>query len=317
MSNQARGGETLPGGSPGPSSGAQCTKPKQLTLGTWNVRTLLGRETELVRQVELYKLDLVGLTETRSLRTGAKTLDSGWTLFFSGAARTHAGVGILINPRLRASWLEFTPVDERVVSLRLRVIGGEKTLTVVCAYAPCNEKKYPAFLEILSKVLSKVPEGDFVVLLGDFNAHVGNKTDKLPDVIGRHGLPKRRPNGTLLLNFCARHSFSITNTMFEQVDPHTWHCDKFDEKTGITKKETSLIDFVIVPSSRMLHVLDTRVERGAVLETDHYLVVSQITLDEPAVPITTNPNTIPPFTKDDSEDDLAGSLKVLSFKKKK
>ena len=30
---------------------------------------------------------------------------------------------------------EFTPVDERVVSLRLRVVG-RKTLTVLCAYAP-------------------------------------------------------------------------------------------------------------------------------------------------------------------------------------
>ena len=49
-------------------------------------------------------------------------------------------------------------------------------------------------------------------------------------------------------------------------------------------KETSLIDFVIVPSSRMSHVLDTRVESGAELSTDHYLVVSQITLDEPGKP---------------------------------
>ena len=40
--------------------------------------------------------------------------------------------------------LEFTPVDERVTSLCLRVIGG-KTLTVVCAYAPNRSSEYSAF----------------------------------------------------------------------------------------------------------------------------------------------------------------------------
>ena len=231
MSNQARGGETLPGGSPGPSSGARCTKPKQqqLTLGTWNVTTLKDKEKELVRQVERYNLDLVGLTSTHSDPSSAKTLDLDWTLFYSGVdegVKRQAGVGILINLiKFRATVLNFTPVDERVVSLRLRVMGG-KTLTVVCAYAPINEEEYPAFLEILRKVLREVPVEDFVVLLGDFNAHVGNETDQWPDVIGRHGLPERNQTGTLLLKFCASRRLSITNTMFAHLDPHTWHCDK-------------------------------------------------------------------------------------------
>ena len=91
-----------------------------------------------MREVERYQLDLVGLTSKHSLSSGTVLLDRGWTLFFSGVARgvrRRADVGILINPRLRAAVLEFTPVDKRVASLCLRVVGG-KTLTVVCAYAP-------------------------------------------------------------------------------------------------------------------------------------------------------------------------------------
>ena len=88
-----------------------------------------------MREVGCYRLDLVGLTSTQSVGSGSKLLDRGWTLFFSGVAkgvRCWVGVGILTSPRLSAAVLEFTLVDERVASLRLR--AGGKTLTPrICA----------------------------------------------------------------------------------------------------------------------------------------------------------------------------------------
>ena len=52
------------GGSEG--QGPRRTRPGQqtLALGTWNVTSLWGKEPELVREVERYRLDLVGLTST-------------------------------------------------------------------------------------------------------------------------------------------------------------------------------------------------------------------------------------------------------------
>ncbi|KAI3377202.1 hypothetical protein L3Q82_009118 [Scortum barcoo] len=117
---------------------------KTLAIGTWNVTSLGGRSLSFqVREVERYRLEIVGLTSTHSLGSGTQLLERGWTLHYSGVAqgeRRRAGVGLLIAPQLSRHVLEFTPVNERVASLRLRV--GDRSLAIVCAYGPNSEQQY-------------------------------------------------------------------------------------------------------------------------------------------------------------------------------
>ncbi|KAI3371025.1 hypothetical protein L3Q82_023675 [Scortum barcoo] len=86
---------------------------KTLAIGTWNVTSLGGKEPELkVREVERYRLEIVGLTSTHSLGSGTQLLERGWTLHYSGVTqgeRRRAGVGLLIAPQLSRHVLEFTP----------------------------------------------------------------------------------------------------------------------------------------------------------------------------------------------------------------
>ena len=84
----------------------------------------MGKEPELVQEVERYQLDIVGLTSTHSFGFGTSLLPSGWTFFYAGVVpgeRQRAGVGLLIAHCFSATVLEFTLVHKRVVSLCLQV----------------------------------------------------------------------------------------------------------------------------------------------------------------------------------------------------
>ncbi|KAK3514567.1 hypothetical protein QTP70_021623, partial [Hemibagrus guttatus] len=242
------------------SSHGQVPWTKNLAFGTWNVTSLGGKEPELVREVEQYRLEIVGLASTHSLSSGTQLLEKGWTLIYTGVPhgdRRQAGVGLLIAPQLSRHVLEFSTVKERVVFLCLR--ARDRCITVVLAYGPNSSVEYPTFLETLRGVLEGAPTGDSIVLLGDFNTHVGNDSDTWRGVIGRNGPPELNSSG-VLLDFCASHSLSIMNTMFKHKGAHqyTWYQDTLGRRSMIDLRP---------------HVLDTQVKRGVELSTNHHLVV--------------------------------------------
>lgn len=56
-------------------------------------------------------------------------------------------MGLFITSQLSRHVLEFTPVNERVASLHLRV--ANRPLTVISACGPNTGAEYPSFLELL------------------------------------------------------------------------------------------------------------------------------------------------------------------------
>ena len=85
-------------------------------------------------------------------------------------------------------------MNERVISLLLWV--RDMSLTVVSAYGPNSSAKYQALLESLGRVLESAPTGDSIVLLGDFNAHLGSDSVTWRGVIGRNSLRRGKQSST-------------------------------------------------------------------------------------------------------------------------
>ena len=59
---------------------------QKLALGKWNVTSLMEKEPLLVREVEKFRLDIVGLTSTYVKGSGTSLLERGWTLYDSGVS---------------------------------------------------------------------------------------------------------------------------------------------------------------------------------------------------------------------------------------
>ena len=246
-----------------------------MAIGNWNVFSITGKEQELVGEAKRYRLDIVGVSSTKRRGSGTVDLDGGWKLFYSGVdpdMTAQAGVGILTSPRLADCVIDWNPLGGRVCLLRLRL--KERTLALLMVYAPNAEAEYQPFLDEVDAALQRVANMDSIILMGDFNAHVGTDSLTWKGVIGRNGDSDLNTNGRRLLDLCCSNGLSIMNTFFQHRDVHkyTWYRGALGQR--------SLIDFFIVSADLFSHVLDVRVKRGAELSTDHHLAVCNLRLSE-------------------------------------
>ena len=69
-------------------------------FGCWNVRTMNGREQELVAEMEKYRLEVLGVSEANVRGNGVKMIGDT-TCVYSGVqrGRVKAGVAILLSER--------------------------------------------------------------------------------------------------------------------------------------------------------------------------------------------------------------------------
>ena len=227
--------------------------------------------------MERYGIDLAALSETRLSGEGS-IIEGEYTIYWrgypSGEVRKH-GVGLAIkNCHLKKVEEEPNYISERLMTLRVPLTKGEH-MFVICVYAPtlmAEEDQTDDFYDSLDSVLRKVNPNDKIILLGDFNARVGSRSDLWEDVIGSHGIGSMNSNGLRLLSLCSQHDLTITNTLFRMKAKYktSWMHPR--------SKKWHLLDYIIVRRSQIREVLVTRAMRGADCWTDHRLVMSKMRL---------------------------------------
>ena len=227
------------------------------------------RRTALIAaELKRYNIDVAALSETRLLGEGSlKEEGAGYTFFWKGypIGGNHLhGVGLAIKNCLLPNLTETpTGINERLMSIRIP-LAGKQHATLFSAYAPTlpsDEDVKDRFYDVLDEALHKVPKGDKILLLGDFNARVGKNNDIWKGVIGQHGVGHSNANGIRLLSLCAEHNLTITNTIFQMKNKYktSWMHPR--------SKHWHLLDYIIVRRTDLRDVHVTRAyERGGVLD---------------------------------------------------
>ena len=101
----------------------------------------------------------MGLSETRGPGSG-ETSGKGFTYYWSGMSNGHhvKGAAIGVSSRLKPSVVEASPVDERIMQLRLKHSLG--FMSVVAVYAPtevCETEEKKKLYAKLNSVLDQCP----------------------------------------------------------------------------------------------------------------------------------------------------------------
>ena len=95
-------------------------------MGTWNVRGLSTKESELVRLLKESSVNITVVTETRKKLRGTKDID-GFVMIYSCVQtikRASCGVAILVGNKWKYKIVNFTYINERIVVLKIRIERG-------------------------------------------------------------------------------------------------------------------------------------------------------------------------------------------------
>ena len=158
-------------------------------VGAWNVQSLKHKEAEVVEEMKSYRLEVLGVSETRLKACGEREIGEV-VMIYSGVSegRAKGGVAVIVSAESKDCLSEWMCVKERLLKIRMRV--GQVWVTLIQTYAPTEDSEEgvkDSFYDSLEELITKVPKGDHVVLMGDLNARVGSDTEFWRGVIGRQG----------------------------------------------------------------------------------------------------------------------------------
>mgnify|MGYP006273469667 CR=1 FL=1 len=247
---------------------------ENITIGTWNVRTLYacGKVKELEHELQRYQWDIIGLSEVRWTGFGESVTDDGHKIWFSGRETVHEhGVAFIVRKEAVGCILSCTPISSRIISIR--VSARPKNITIFQVYAPTtahDDEEVEEFYEELENSIKKVPKKDLLIVQGDFNAKVGRDAyEQWAGTVGQYGTGETNDRGLRLLEFAESHQLTLATTLY----PHklsrrtTWHAP--------SGKIHNQIDYILTPRriKSSINRAKTRTYPGADVGSDHDLVL--------------------------------------------
>ncbi|XP_053695389.1 craniofacial development protein 2-like [Sabethes cyaneus] len=152
---------------------------------------------------------------------------------------------------------------------RLRIKGRFFNISTINVHSPhlrSTDDDKDEFYAQLESEYDRCPKHDTKIVIGDFNAQVGQEEEYKP-VIGRFSAHQRTNEmGLRLIDFAASKNMAVRSTFFQHRIHHkyTWMSPNQIE---------SQIDHVLFDSRHFSDIIDVRSYRSANVDSDHYLVM--------------------------------------------
>ena len=165
------------GGNDKSATGAKLRGREDITIATWNVRTIraAGKVEELLLEMDPYKWSILGLCELRWKNSGEIPTDGSHRMYFSGKEDRHEQVvGFLVHKVIVKSVIGCRPVSSRLMTLRLR--ASSFNITIIQVYAPTSsydDSKVDEFYRELQSLIDQTPKQGILVVQSDWNAKAG------------------------------------------------------------------------------------------------------------------------------------------------
>lgn len=176
-----------------PNTSQKWSPGKISKLGTWNVRGLraAGKVDIVLQEIQRYKITIIGLSETHWRNSGHFCHNDFWIYHYLCENASINGVAIVIPNLLNHLITSYKAVNDRIITLRLNTKPLAINITQV--YLPtCDhtDEEVEAVYQQLESTLSITPTREISIILGDFNAKIGNTItdDHARSAVGKFGM---------------------------------------------------------------------------------------------------------------------------------
>ena len=161
----------------GDGSKVQCCK-EQYCIGTWNVRFMNQGQLEVVKQEMVrVNIDILGISELKWTGMGEFN-SSDHCIYYNGQESLRRnGVAIMVNERVQNAVLGCNLKNDRMISVCFQ--GKPFNVTVIQVYALISNAEVEQFYENLQDLLELTLKKDVLLIIGDWNAKVGNQENLL------------------------------------------------------------------------------------------------------------------------------------------
>ena len=178
-----------------------------------------GKASEVVEATSRRRVNLCCLQETR-LKTNLKFIagrDSRYQYFGCGNDEGTCGEGILLAENWWEKVFEVIRVSDRIILIRV-VVGSVRFVfvSVYASQANLSENVKEQFYYAFQSTIARVSASEQLIIIGDWNDHIGPQSNAFENVHGGQALGKRNHEGEGLLEFAVANELVVDNSWFKK-----------------------------------------------------------------------------------------------------